>query len=72
MTIFIKAKLKESGKNRVPASITKHHIISKLIIQRINIPKFLMIRQLFHVKMHVQMSKIKMFEKDVRTFWSPL
>ena len=32
------------------ANITEYHIISKLILQRIIIQKFMMIRQLFDVK----------------------
>ena len=56
MTTFIKAKIKKSDdqtdidKYRVAANITEYHIISKLIFLRIIIPKFMMIRQLFHVK----------------------
>ncbi len=55
MTTFIEAKLKISedqtniDKYRVALNIIEYHIISKLIFQRILIPKF-MIRQLFHVK----------------------
>ena len=66
MTTFIKTKFKISDdqtnidKNRITANITEYHIISKSIFQRIIIPKFMMIRQLFHVKMYVIMSKINM------------
>ena len=55
MTTFIKMKFKKSDdhtnidKYRVAANITKYHIISKLILLRIIIPKFMKIRQLFHV-----------------------
>ena len=37
-------------KNRLAANITEYHIISKLILQRIIIPKFMMTMKLFHVK----------------------
>ena len=37
-------------KYRLAVNITEYHIISTLILQRIIIPKFMMIRQLFHVK----------------------
>ena len=56
MTIFIKTKFKLSAdqtnidKYRLAANIAEYHIISKLIFQRIIIPKFMMIRQLFHEK----------------------
>ena len=66
MTTFLKVKLKELDdqtnivKYRLAANITYYHIISTLIFQRIIIPKFMMIRQLFHVKMYVIMSKINM------------
>ena len=56
MTTFIKAKLKKSDdqmnidKYGVAANITEYYIITKLIFQRIIIPKFMKIRQLFHVK----------------------
>ena len=55
MTTFKKAKLKKSDyqtnidKYRVAANITEFHNISKLIFQRIIIPNFMMIRQIFHV-----------------------
>ena len=56
MTTFIKIKFKKSDdqttidKYRVTANITEYHNISKLIFLRIIIPKFINIRQLFHVK----------------------
>ncbi len=56
MTTFIKTKFNISDdqtnidKYRLAANITEYHILSKLIIQRIITPKFMMIRQLFHVK----------------------
>ena len=57
MTTVIKAKLKKSDdhmnidKYRVPATnVKEYHIISKLIIFRIIIPKVMIVRQLFHVK----------------------
>ena len=56
MKTFIKTKFKISddqtniNKYRLAANITEYHIISKLIFKRIIIPKFMMIRQLFHVK----------------------
>ena len=58
MTTFIKAKLKKSNdhtyidKYRVAANIIEY-IISKLIFQRISIPKYMM------KKMCIKMSKIK-------------
>ena len=58
MTTSIKTKFKISDDQTnidkyrlyIAANITEYHIISKLILQRIIIPKFMMIRQLFHVK----------------------
>ena len=56
MTIFIKAQLKKSDgqtkidKYRVAVNITEYHIIPKLIFPRIIILKFMVKRQLFHVK----------------------
>ena len=56
MTTFRKAKLKKSDeqtnidKYRVAANITEYHILSKLIFRSIIIPKFMRIRQLYHVK----------------------
>ena len=53
MTTFIKTKLKISDdqtnieKYRLSANITEYHILSKLILKRIIIPKFMLIRQLF-------------------------
>ena len=51
-------------KNRVASNIRKSYIISKLIFLRIIIPKFMKIRQLFHVKNISKMSKINMFKYD--------
>ena len=58
MTTFIKLKLKKSDdqtnidKYRVSSNITEYHIITKIeIFLRIIVPKFMTIRQLFHVKM---------------------
>ncbi len=57
MTTFIKTKFKISDdqanidKYRLAANITEYDISSKLILQRIIIPKFMMTRQLFYVKM---------------------
>ncbi len=56
MTTVIKTKLKKSDdqtnidKYRVAANITEYYIISKLLILRIIIPKFIKKRKLFHVK----------------------
>ena len=56
MTTFLKTQLKilydqmNIDKYRLAANITEYFIISKLISQRIFIPKFIMIRQLYHVK----------------------
>ena len=56
MTAFIKTKLKRSNdetsidKYRVAANITEYQIVLKLIFFRIIIPKFMKIRQLFHVR----------------------
>ena len=56
MTTFKKTKFKISDdqtnidKYRLAANITEFYILSKLILQRIIIPKFMIIRQLFHVK----------------------
>ncbi len=55
MTTFLKTKSKKSDdktnidKNRVAANITEYHILWKVIFLRIIIPKFMNIRQLFHV-----------------------
>ena len=46
--------------------ITEYHIISKLIFLRISIPKFMNIRQLFHLKMYVKMSK----STCLKAFWT--
>ena len=56
-------------KNRLAANITEYHIISKLIFLRIIIPKLMMIRQLYDVKMYVIMNMFKIY---VRTFWYEL
>ena len=72
MATFIKMKFKISdaqtniNKYRLAANITEYHILSKFIFLRIITQKF-MIKQLFHIKMYVKMSKI-MFKIDVRTF----
>ncbi len=61
----MKAKLKKSddqstiNKYRVTA-----YIIPKLIFLTTIVPKFMMIRQMFHVKM----SKITMFKMDLQIF----
>ncbi len=74
MTTFIKAKLEISDdqtnidKNRVTVDTTEYYIIPKLIFQRIIILKFMMIRQLFHVKKYVKVSTINIFKKDVLQF----
>ncbi len=55
MTTFVKAKLKKSNdqanivKYRVAANITEYYIQINLPIRKI-IPKFMLIRQSFHVK----------------------
>ncbi len=70
MTTFMKAKLKKSDdqmnidKYRLAANIREYHIISKLLFIRIIIPKFMMIRKLFHVKK----PEINMFKIDILTF----
>ena len=57
MTTFIKTKFKISDdqpnidKYRLAVNIKEYHIISKLILQRIINTKFMMIRQLNHVKL---------------------
>ena len=56
MITFIKVKIgnlnnqKNVDKYRAAANITEYHFISKIILLRIRIPKFIMIRQLFHIK----------------------
>ena len=56
MTTFIKTKINITDdqtnidKYRLAANITEYDIISKLILLRIIIAKFMMTRQLFHVK----------------------
>ena len=54
MTTFIKTKLKKTDDQ---TNITEYHIISKLILQRIIISQFMMIRQLSHVKI-IQLNKL--------------
>ena len=44
-------------KFRVDANITEYHIISKIIFRRIIITKFMIIRQLFHVKIYFRKYK---------------
>ncbi len=64
MITFIKAKNKKSDDQtnikeyRLAANITEYHFIPKLIYRRIVIQKFMMIRQLFHIKNVCKMSKI--------------
>ncbi len=64
MTTFIKTKFKISddqtniGKYRLAANITEYHIISKLLLPRIIITKFMMIGQLFHAKIFQLKEKI--------------
>ncbi len=71
MTKSIQTKLKKFNnqtnidKYRVAANISEYHSKSKLILLRITITNFMMMRQLFHVKMYVKIYKI-----DVQTFWS--
>ena len=56
MKTLIKTKFKKTDdqtnidKYRVAANITEYHIISKLIFLIIIYPKFMKIRQLFHVR----------------------
>ncbi len=56
MTIFIKTKFNilddktNIYKYRLDPNITEYNVILKLILQRIIIPKSMMIRQLFHIK----------------------
>ena len=61
MKTFIKTNI---DKYRLAANITEYHILSKLILQRIIIPKFMMIRQLFHVKI------VQLKEKELIVNWS--
>ena len=69
MTTFIKTKFKKSDnqtnidKYKVAANITVYHIISKLIFLRIIIPKFMKIRQLFHLK-NVKINMLKVGQRD--------
>ncbi len=60
MTTLIKAK-----EIRVAANITKYQIILKLIFLRINFPKYMMIRQFFHVK-----NKCNFFLKSTSLKWT--
>ncbi len=70
MTTFMKAKLEISDdqtnidKYRVAANNIEYHIITYLIFLSIVILKFKIIRQLFHIKINVEMLK--------STFWSQL
>ena len=64
MKTYINTKFKKSDnqtnidKYRVVTNITEYHIISKLVVfRRIINSKFMMIRQLFHKKMYVEMLK---------------
>ena len=56
MTTFTKNVFKISDdqtnidKYRFAANITEYHIISKLILQRISIPKFMIIRKIISCK----------------------
>ncbi len=55
MTTIIKTKFKISddqniNKSRLTANVREFHTASKLILQRIIIPKFMIKRQLFYVK----------------------
>ena len=74
MTTIIKASLNKSDDQtnidiyKVAVNITKYHIISKLFFLRIIIPKFMIVRQLFHVKY----TKINMYKNGVHTIWSGL
>ena len=67
MTTFIKTKFKKlddqtnTDKYRVAANITKYHIISKLIFLRLIIPKFMKIKQLFHVRKCMSLKSIGKF-----------
>ena len=68
----MKAKLKKSddqstiNKYRVTVNIIEFHIIPKSIFLTTIVPKIMMIRQMFHVKM----SKITMFKMDLWIFSS--
>ncbi len=56
MTTLLKTKFKiledktNIDKYNLATNITKYHILSKLILQRIIIPKFIMIRRLISCK----------------------
>ncbi len=56
---------KRSSTNRLAANITEYHIISKIILQRIIITKFMMLRQLFHVKIYKKKWKKSILLKSV-------
>ncbi len=58
MKTFIKAKLKiiKIYKYKVTANIVEYHIISKLILRKIIIPKCMMIRQFLYAKKYVKNS----------------
>ena len=70
MTTYIKAKLRKSDvhtnidKYREAANITEYHIIYSFIFRRIIIPKFMKIRQLFHVKNVCENEKYSKLEID--------
>ncbi len=51
-------------KYRLAANITEYYIISKLILQQIIIPKFMMIRQLFHVKSLVEIGPLVLWFRE--------
>ena len=53
-TNWIKIYHNKIDKYKVAANITEYFIISKLIFLRIIISKFMMLRQLFHVKIFVK------------------
>ena len=57
---------------KVASHITTYHIILKLIFREIIIRKFMMIRQLFHVKIVFKNSKNHHLKIDVRTFMPQL
>ncbi len=66
MITFIKAKLRQSDDQ---TNIDIYWVVTN--IKESSLKKFMLIRQLFHVKMYVIMSKI-MFKMDVITFWLQL
>ena len=67
-TTFIKTKFKISDdqtnidKFRLTANITEYYILLKSILQIIIIPKFMMIRQIFHVNNIFQLKAKKLVE----------